>query len=493
MMLSKSDYMMFLKHPAWLWLKKHDKNKLPPIDENTQAIFDTGHLFEEYAEQLFPESEKLGFGNYEEYKNLPLVTKNTMDKGVRTIFQGRFEYGELTCIIDVLDKVADGEYDLYEIKSSTSAKPEHIYDLAFQVFVLESLGLKINKTLVIHVNTEYKRDGEIKCEEIAKVADVTTEVRAKMTDTKKFIEGALTVAKSPTPPDFSPRFSNTFFRDWLEIYRFANQDLDKFSIYYLSGLTPKLIQELEDRGIKLISEIPDDLELTPKQRAQVNAVKQDKQFIDKAQIKKFLDEIKYPLYFLDYETASGVIPDFDGTSPYQQVPFQYSLHIIEKPGGELKHKEYLHRDITHPCMDLLKNLKKDLGKEGTVLVWYEPFEKGRNTEMGEMFPEYKEFLEDINNRVIDLMTPFKNDWFVDKGFFGSASIKNVLPVLAEDLSYKTLGIQEGGSAQRYWMETILRNKKNYDKDKVIADLIEYCKMDTLAMVRLYEVLVKSSE
>lgn len=490
MQISKSDYLLFLKHPAWLWLKKYSKTKLPPIDENQQAVFDQGHLFEEYAEQLFSDSVRLGFESYEEYLALPFKTKNIMNQGAKTIFQGRFEYGELTCIVDVLERVAENEFNLYEIKSSTSVKPEHIYDLAFQVNILESIGLKIKNLFVIHVDTEYKRNGEVKCEEIAKVTDITNEVREKSLETKENIKEALKVIKSKNPPEISPRFSKSQFREWLVVYKFINKDLDKYSVYNLCGLTPELVEKFEDRGIKLINEIPDDIKLSDKQKMQIKAAKQNIQFIDKDIIKKFIGKINYPVYFLDYETLSGVIPPYDGTVPYQQIPFQYSLHIIEKPGGDLKHKEYLHLDSNMPVVELLKNLKKDIGKEGSIIVWYEPFEKGRNSEMAIMFPEYADFLEDINNRVVDLMTPFKKDWFVDKDFFGSASIKNVLPVLIDDLSYKALGIQEGGSAQRYWMETILYGNNKDRREEIIEDLLEYCKLDTLAMVRLFERLNK---
>jgi hypothetical protein len=276
----------------------------------------------------------------------------------------------------------------------------------------------------------------------------------------------------------------------MEIYRFIYPELDKYSIYNLSKINANLIGELEDLGIESIGDIPDGIKLTSRQKFQRDSVKKNKPHVDKKKIKEFMDSVKYPLYFLDYETLSSVIPAFDGLSPFQQLPFQYSLHILEKPGAELKHKEYLHKDQTHPAEPLLKRLKEDIGSEGTILVWYEPFEKGRNTELGELFPEYKDFMEGINARIIDLMTPFSDDWFVDKDFLGSASIKKVLPVLVPELTYKDLDIQEGGSAQRSWMETVLGGKNKEQKEKIMNDLIEYCKLDTLAMVKIFERLQK---
>jgi len=480
--------MLYLRHPAWLWLKKHDKNKLPPTSEALQVIFDEGHLFEKYPEQLFPDSTKLGFNNYNEYLSLPKRTIEALSNDSTTIFQGRFEHDNITCIVDILERYSDDEYNLYEIKSSTSVKPEHIDDLAFQYLVLTGAGLKIKKMSVIYVNNEYIRHGKIDAKALSVITDVTDEVRDKISETKVNIEKALQVLSSKTQPDLSPRFTTGRLSDWMEVYKFINGEFDKFSIYNLARLNAKMIGELEDLNIKLISEIPNDFKLHIKQQGQVEATRSNKQIIDLERIREFVSQIKYPVYFLDYETMSSVIPYFDGTKPYQQLPFQYSLYIQVNPGEEVKHKEYLHTEKTLPCLPLLKQLEEDIGTEGTIFVWHESFEKSRNTEMGELFPEYKQFMESINDRIIDLKTPFSNDWFIDKEFLGSASIKDVLPALVKDLSYKELEIQGGNAAQRIWMETVLEGKNIEKKDKIMNALIEYCGLDTLAMVEIYKQL-----
>ena len=194
------------------------------------------------------------------------------------------------------------------------------------------------------------------------------------------------------------------------------------------------------------------------------------------------------MYFLDYETMSGVIPAYDGIRPYQQVPFQYSLHIQETPDAELKHTEYLHKENSHPVRGLLEQLKKDIGPEGSVIVWNQGFEKKCNADMAEMESEFSKFLHNVNDRVIDLMIPFSEGWYVDKDFFGSASIKAVLPVLVPELSYKELNISGGATAQRIWMETIIDGKNQSTKEQIISDLIKYCSLDTLAMVEIWRIL-----
>jgi hypothetical protein len=487
--------MLFLKHPTWLWLKKFEKEKLPPIDDNLQAMFDEGNEFESYAEKLFPEGVRLGFSNYQEYLSLPQRTKNALDKNTKTIFQGRFEVDNLTCIVDVLDRVEGDTFDLIEIKSNTRVKPEHKYDLVFQVVVLEKFGLKIRNVAVIHANKEYVRKGDIEPEKLTVKVDVTESVMSLVDTTKEQIEKAFVVLSQETIPDISPRFINQvgvsgvqWFADWLDIYKRLKSNLDPYSIYFLSYPNAEQIGKLEDKGIEQIADVPEDLALRPKQIAQIQTTRDNKRIIDKEKIKEFLDTFEYPLYFLDYETFSGVIPKFDGCKPYGDYPFQYSLHILDSPEAKLRHEEYLHQENSNPMPKLIGKLKADIGESGTILTWHMSYEKGCNDTMASFYPEHKEFFESLNQRTNDLKIPFSEMWFVDKDFFGSASIKNVLPVLVPELSYKNLDVFDGLFARRIWTQTILEGRNQDQKEKILLDLSKYCTLDTYAMVRILEEL-----
>lgn len=496
MVISKSEFMLFLKHPAWLWLKKYDKDKLPIPDEDLQALFDEGSLFESYAEKLFPDAVKLGYKNGNnfsgtKYYALPDLTLKEIKKGTKVILQGRLEAENITAIFDVLENVGKNTFDLYEIKSSTAVKPEHIPDLAFQTIVLENSGFSVRNMFVLHVNNKYVRKGEVDPALITEKSDVTEEVREIIDETKENIRGALKILEEKKMPDLSPRHLGKgadIFEEWLKIMQLVKGELPNYSIYKLAGSDPKTVAWLEDNGIELLNDIPLDGPLTEKQLRQVEAMKSGKQHVNTEEIKNFLNDLKYPLYFLDYETLSGVIPAFDGYRPYQQVPFQYSLHILDKPGGELRHKEYLHTEKSDPVPDLLKHLEEDFGAKGSVISWYMTFEKSRNTEMGKQVPKYEKFLSGINERMVDLMIPFSKGWFVDKDFFGRASIKSVLPALLPDFSYKGLNISHGGQAQRVWMQTVLGGQNQKEKAQIMKDLIEYCTLDTYAMYLILKYL-----
>lgn len=488
MTISKSDYMLFLKHPAWLWLKKRDKVKLPPIDASTQAMFDTGFLFETYAEQLFPTGAKIGFNDYQEYLSLPQRTQAALDEGIGTIFQGRYVHGNFTFICDIVQVVADKTVDLYEIKSSTQAKPEHEFDLAFQMVVLENCGYTVRNISVIHVNNQFVKDGFIKPEDICLTTDITDRVKAKRDETVLQMADAYAVADDITMPDPSPRHAKLkSLSEWLKIYRGFNE-VGEDSIYDLCSPTAKQLGQLEDLGIKELVDIPSDFKLGTKQQRQVETAKAGEPVIQPDEIKSFVGRLEYPLYFLDYETMSSLVPYFDGMKPYQQVPFQYSLHILDAPGAELRHEEYLHSDNTHPGLPLSTALQSHIGESGSVITWNKSFEMNCNERLGKMFPEFEDFFAKVNSRVVDLMEPFSNGWYVDAAFGGSSSIKYVLPIIAPDLSYKALDIQEGASAQRLWMEAVLDGKHGAGKQKILDDLIEYCGLDTLAMVKIFEFL-----
>ena len=480
---------MFLKHPAWLWLKKHDKTKLPPIDDNTQAIFDAGNMFEAYAEKLFPDGLRLGFDNYQEYLTLPQATAKAIADGNKTLFQARFEADNITCICDVVQFIDDKTLDLFEIKSSTKAKPEHEVDLAFQMTVLERAGYSVRTISVVHVNNQYVRSGAIDPKELTGVTDVTEAVRKLQDFTDQKITEALEMLASGNHPDFSPVLAdNGAFSEWQEVYKHLNS-FESGSIYDLCQLDNKTLSNLNNAGIEFIKDIPENFILKPKQALQVEATRLGRPIIHAERIKEFLDSFIFPLYFFDYETLASLVPYFDGLRPYQQLPFQYSLHVLESPDSELKHYEYLHRENSNPAQSLSETLKSHIGDQGSVITWNMGFEKSCNTLLGTLLPEFTGFYASLNERIVDLMIPFSNGMYIDKDFCGSASIKSVLPVLVPELSYKALGIQEGASAQRLWMEAVLDGKRDEQKQQILDDLVKYCKLDTLAMVEIYKKLL----
>jgi hypothetical protein len=239
-----------------------------------------------------------------------------------------------------------------------------------------------------------------------------------------------------------------------------------------------------------IHDIPDDYKLSEKQRNQVVVAKLGQPLIHPEMIKEELDQLKFPQYYLDYETISTAIPLFDDCKPYQQVPFQYSLHVLREPDGELEHHEHLAKSgKENPIPALLAQMKSEIGNTGSVIVWYKPFETSRNSEMALMYPEYTDFLNSVNSRVYDLMDIFTKQYHVHPLFLGKTSIKYVLPVLVPELSYKELNIQNGGIACLRWFQMATGAVSEEEGNTIYQNLLKYCELDTLAMYKIYEHLL----
>lgn len=488
MNLLKSDYMLFLRHPALLWLKKHEPIKIPPIDVATQQRMASGYEFEEHAEKLFPDAIKIGFTSPVEYRTMLSRTAEAWKNGANCVVQGMYKSGELACITDVLEANGDG-YILTEIKSSNSEKPEHVMDLAFQRIVLESNGYNIRKCQVLHANPQYLRKVKIDPSELTLFTDVTDNVEKILDKTEADAAKAVSVANSDSIPDIDPLIAtSSAFADWLQIRKELEPKLPDNSIYHLPKIGHRVAKNLIAHNIETTDAIQDSSLLSHGTAKYWKALSKGGQYINTEKLSLFLDSIEYPVYYLDYETAAKPVPIWDNTSPHQQVPFQYSLHIKRAPNTEIEHFEYLHKNLDCPIDGLLFSLSKQIEIKGTILVWSQSFEKKRNEEMALYSPEHSSFLSSVNDRVIDLMDPFSDDLIMDPAFMGSNSIKDVLEVMIPEISYNDLEIKDGGSAASEWQRVTLSEAG--DKATVYKDLKKYCERDTEAMVFIHEKLIE---
>jgi len=489
-MISKTDYITYLKHPAWLWLRKHSPEVLPMPDDNTQAIIEEGREFEKLTERIFPNAIHLNRGDYTDTQEWANETKALLDREVDTILQAAFIYDGFLCIADAITKDGDA-YTLTEIKATTSPDKEHICDLAFQKTVIEWSGFPIRTAQVLHANKEYLRSGDIKLEDITAFTDVSDKVNKETLSTPDRMREAVKVAESDTMPSDSLRYAGLGAAgEYRKIFHKLHPDIPEYSVYDLASNrgagTDKLIGQLEDEEIELIVDIPNSIKLQKHQQDQVKVTRLDEVIVNKEAIQDFLGEIEFPAYFLDYESINHIFPPFDHTFPYQQVVFQYSLHALGE-GGNILHTEYLHETNTNPAKDIIKHLQDDIGHKGSIIVWNKTFECSRHKEYAMLYPEHADFFEDLNERTIDLADIFSKRYYLDKRLKGRFSIKKVLPLLCPELSYKTLGIQEGSTASRSWREAVVDGTRP-DKDQILADLREYCGLDTYAMVAIYRKL-----
>lgn len=487
--LTKSDYLKYLIHPAYLWLQKHAKDKLPPFDEAAQALVDQGNELELLARKRFSE----GTAVKSKFSDAVRETEGYVKAGVKTIFHASvLTERRLFAAADVLIKNADGSWDIHEIKSTTKVKPDHEHDLAFQRLAFEESGYKIRKTFLVHINNRYVRRGELDPRNLFISVDVTEKVEHLLPETGRSIDKALAIVGLPECPDDAPALSHNYY-GWRGVYRHLHPEIPASSILNMCRLTPQQVKQLAKLGVTELDQIPDGFELKPQQTAQLAALKKGEAIIHPIKIAHHLNKLRYPLYFFDYETVGGGVPRYEGTRPYVQAPFQYSLHILDEPEGELTHREFLAESFDNPMPALLTQLRRDIGATGSVIVWNKSFEIGVNQMMVRLYPEHKEFLRSINRRVYDLMEVFSNFYYSDAAFLGSASIKKVLPVVVPDLNYDSLAIQKGDVASRLWQQAARGKVPAETAQQIFKDLRTYCAQDTLAMVKIYEFLLKVKE
>lgn len=487
MYLTKSD---FLKHqicPSYFWLWKHKREVVPTDDEETiKRRLEQGNEVECYARMLFPNGVLIEARG----KDAQVETGQYVADGVRCIFQATAMTDRgLLAMADVLVRNDDGTWTIYEVKSTNDVKPEHLVDATFQRIAFAEAGYAISRVVLVHLDKTYVRHGAIKPAKLFKQTDITEATAERLTDTEGQISEALRVLGTTVEPKTcSCRLKSKSHH--CSTFAYLNPDVPEYSVFHITRLRGKSLELLVDGDILDVEEVPDDLKLSVAQRNQVQVAKMKRPIVKPEMITAMLGELAFPLYFLDYEAISTALPLFDGTIPYQQVPFQYSLHILREPDGELEHHEYLARSLDEcPMPPLLQSLREHIGDTGSVIVWHQTFEKSRNEEMATMYPQYAEFLRGVNERVFDLRDVFDRQHFVHHGFNGRTSIKYVLPILVPDLSYKNLAIQNGSSATIAWYDTVNGTMPDVERDQMLQNLLEYCCLDTLAMVKIYKYLL----
>lgn len=461
MNLTKSHFITYLDAPMHLWADVNNKFE-KPLSLYDQHLMNQGYEVEKYAKQYL---ENFVSKN----NNLELIWQ-------RTFIDKNYE-AKSDALIHKLDT---DTYDIYEIKSSTEVKTENKYDATFQ-FLVSNKQIKIDKVFILHLNKEYVRYGRLNIDELFIAEDVTNIVHDLKMEVDIEREKALTILQETRHENIAPCLNTKTCR----CMSLCHPNLPEFSIFNIPNLSKKKKLELINLGILEAKDIPPGFKLSYKQSLVAKAAKENKAQTDHDAISNEFERLSYPLYFLDYETFNSAIPLFDGYHPHQQMVFQYSLHILEKPNDELIHTEHLTLTKKDPAISLVKKLKQDIGTNGSIIVWNQTFEAGRNKEIANLYPEYADFMLNINDRIFDLADIVKDGMYVHPDFKGSWSIKNVLPVLAPHLSYKELNIGKGDRAMIAWFNLV----HGESKEKNVAEsLLKYCELDTLAMVEIWKAL-----
>ena len=488
--LTKSKYCKGVQCPKILWMDKYKQDVLG--EKTDDSVFEQGKEVGELAKGLFGDYVDIPYN-----ENRAVMVENTeillCDKKVIT--EASFRYDGNFCSVDILKNDSEG-VEIYEVKSTSNLEKRYdiyIHDVAYQYFVLSNLGLNVKRACIVYLDKEYRRHGELDINQLFKIKDVTDEVLEKQEEVKDIVAMIKEFMEShhndnepeidigvycfgPYECPFWQYCSRNLPRPNVFDLKGGMWTSTKFKKYYAGKVSFEDLQN-EKLGEKYLEQI--DFELNDREPK-----------IETEAIGEFLGTLKYPLYFIDYEAFNTAIPEYEGTGPYQQIPFQYSLHIIREEGAPLEHKEFLGEiDDDNLVRTFAESMVDALPEDGSVIVYNRTFEESHvNKKLAEMYPDLKDEIERINGNIVDIMVPFSNRNYYVKEMEGSTSLKYVLPALYpddEELDYSKLPeVHKGDEASQAFMS--LKDETPERQEEIRYGLLEYCKLDTYAMVKIWE-------
>ena len=486
--LSKSTFIRGLQCEKSLYLYKHHYRLKDPTPSSLQAVFDQGTNIGLLAQDLFPNGADASPDNH--FKMVESVGKTLkfISQGESIIYEATFLYNDVLAALDILVKGEEG-WKAYEVKSSTKVSETYIKDAAIQYYTITNSGVDLKDISIVHINNQYTKDGELDIHQLFTIESVYDQVLEFLPRIPNEVQRLKNVIKSPELPnvDIGNHCSDPYDCDFRGT---CWKHIPEYSIFNISRLNKEKKFDLYNQGVISLDDI--DLiqtDLNPNQVLQVQSEINGTSHIDSDKIRNFTNGLNYPLYYLDFETIGPAVPKYNGSRPYQQLVFQYSLHIQETPTSDLEHREYLADSFQDPRIGFIKQLIHDCGSSGDILVYNIGFEKGKLKDLIDVFPQYSNELSGIVNRLKDLMIPFQQKWYYTPEMRGSYSIKYVLPALVPELSYDDLDIKEGGTASNTFL-SMVNGTFEGDVEQTRKQLLEYCELDTFAMVKILEKLLQ---
>ena len=520
--LSKSRYTLSCQCPKALWLRTY-KPEVETVDAGVEARFESGNEVGDLAMGLFGPFVEVTTKREDGSLDLQAMinkTKDEMAKGTEVICEASFTFDNNYCAVDILRK-SPGGWAIYEVKSSSfpefegqEAKLEkYAPDIAYQKWVLTQCGINVTDTYLVCLNSDYVLQGELDLQKLFVVIDMKELVENEYLKVPAQVGKALKVLCSEDEPgiDLSEYCMKPYgcaFLDYCKRQHGVPDDEPSVFDLYRMPFGKKL--EHYHAG-RISFEDLRQADLNDKLQMQVECTLNQTEHIDKEGIREFLSQLSYPLYFLDFETIRQVIPLYDGTKCYQQITFQYSLHIYEQKSAQvgrerlkltrttsnITHKEFLApSDGSDPRRALAEQLCKDIPMNVCTTAYNKMFECGRIRELAAMYPDLATHLLNIADHIVDLIDPFRAGYYYVPAMHGSFSIKSVLPALFPDepsLNYHNLDerCQNGSNAMSLFPRIQFMEAKEAAASR--EALLRYCELDTWAMVKVWQKLKEVSK
>lgn len=486
-LLTKSDYTAGLHCPKRLYLRKYAR-ELEELSEGSRARMIDGQEVGVLAREAFP-----GGVLVEGRTDDALHTTRIFMEEAHTIFEAVFAASGRLAKVDVLQR-ADGGWRVIEVKSSKQPKegekpkPEHIEDLTFQVLVLRESGVNISSAHLMLLSRTYKAppSGLPNPSEAFTLVDVSEPVDKLLMDTEFRSMSMLQALSRDTPPEIQP---NTFCSG-CGFYSHCVPEERIDDLVFMPRIKARQVTELRSEGVIRIADIPEHFKLQPIQ-ARVREVFRTGEPHVSGTLDQELAAIRFPIAFIDFEATKWAIPYLPGTESHQEIPFQWSCHLLDSPDAEVRHREFLYRSSSDPRAEFARTLWEYVRGARSIFVYsgYEMRILKRLHEGG--YPFASELCQALDKHGIDLLDIVQRNIYLPE-FKGSFSIKRVLPAMVPGVNYDDLSIKEGETAAAEYKRMVDPNTDPVDSAEIARNLLAYCKRDTEAMVELLNALWRLS-
>ncbi len=488
--LSKSTFLRGLQCAKSLYLYKNSIQLRDAVSSEQKAIFNRGNNVGLLAQKLFPGGVDASPQKRYDYTAAVEKTKQLIESGTEVIYEATFQHEQVLAILDILVKKKDSpdQWLAYEVKSSTKISHTYLLDASLQYWVITNSGILIEDISLILINNQYIKNGDLKLTELFNITSVKKEALANQALVNEKIHLSKQVLTQQKVPEISIG-EQCFMPYTCDFKGTCWKNVPKNSVFEITGIQKVEQFNLYNAGYKTIDQIPEINDLDKNANIHIQTFKTGKAKVDVPAIKSFLEKTVYPLSFMDFETFMPAIPIYNNTKPYQHIPFQYSIHYKKNKEAALQHFSFLAEQGPDPRKLFLENLLLHTKNEGSILVYDSLMERNVLNGLKNDFPEFSSQIDMLLKRLVDLMLPFQDRSYYHPAMKNSYSIKNLLPALVPDLSYSNLKISSGSIAMTSF-EHLITETDMFKIIEIRDELLEYCKMDTLAMVKVFEILEK---
>lgn len=491
--LSKSKLIAYCQCPKRLWLELHQP-ELRTDSTATQASFATGNQVGSIARQLYDPKNKgvLIDIDQEGFKQAFTHTQSLLQTA-QPVFEAAFSTQDALAFADILLPISAKKplkWRMIEVKSSTSVKDYHLDDAAIQAYIAKKSGVALSAIAIAHIDSSWVYPGDNDYRGILVEEDLSEHAFACSKEVEQWITQAQATAAQKTAPDIETgaHCNDPYACGFIEHCQ-SQEPQAEHPISWLPRLSTKAKEKLAAKQITEMADVSDDL-LNERQQRVKKATLSGKTYFNQVATAQALAAHPLPAYFIDFETIQFSIPIWAGTRPYQQIPFQFSVHQLNTT-GKLTQQAFLDISGQDPSYAFAQALIQACGTSGAIFVYNAGFENARMRELATRFPELEKPLKALIERVVDLL-PLARAHYYHPSMCGSWSIKALLPALCPELRYSELeGVQDGGMAQAAFLEAISPNTSTQRKATLEKQLLAYCELDTFAMVRIWEVFSKT--